>query len=835
MKNNNQAIIRKITGRALKSDKRRNFFIVAAIALTAFMLASVFSIGVSYYESVNMHARRLQGSVAHMGFMSPTEQQLEKVYTLDYVSAVGIGVMVAYTRDVQRIYYLDMGFIDETHWHEFFAPASSNIIGSFPVQENEIMLSRFILNAMGIADPYIGMEIPLSYTVMETGEVGTETFVLSLIYTEYTSVIGESFVVIYVSRAFAERTGRFINENIAVNVMFTSTRNIPASVERLKADLEFSEDQYYAISPEFDPDHNMSTFAVLGAISAFLMVTGYLLIYNVMYMSVAKDVRFYGILKTIGTTPRQIRRIIFGQILRLSVIGLPIGCLASVFVTQLLIPSMLHFTTGVVVSFSPVIYIGTVVFAVLTALVGALTPAKKAANVSPIEATKFLSEEVSKTSVHSTAKGKPYRMAIRNMFRDRKRAIVVMLSLFLGTTTFIAVTAVVSSMSIDSYIDYWYRYDFSVSTSAAAGQHFLSDNLVEEIRGLPGIAEIGAITLSGQMRVEYAENLDYFLDWYIGYLQHSPGIRASRDELLESLRNEGFNLHVIGIDRITFNEMNKTLDVPVEWEAFERGEVIFFERYIPYSYEDMDISSYLADISTLSLSFPARYDIATNVTVGGVVQIQRNLGTSVFSITGAPTIYISNAFLQDHGAALQVFNININAAPGYDSRLFYTFNDMMNRANIFVSSRYEASQSMQDNIITMAVFGGGISLILGLIGIFNFVNVMSVAVLARKRELATLESIGMSKKQMRAMLRNEGMGYGVITILGSAVFGSMAAYALYSLMAGTGDGLLVQFTYPVIPVLAVFAVLSLICFIMPEIAYKSVSKLSLVERLREAE
>jgi len=830
MKNNNQAIIRKITGRALKSDKRRNFFIVAAIALTSFMLASVFSIGVSYYESVNMHARRLQGSVAHMGFMSPTEQQLEKVHTLDYVSAVGIGAMVAYTRDVQRIYYLPMGFIDETHWQEFFAPASSNIIGSFPVQENEIMLSRFILNAMGIANPYIGMEIPLSYTVMETGEVGTETFVLSLIYTEYTSVIGEGFVVIYVSRTFAERTGRFINENIAVNVMFTSTRNIQASIERIKADLAFGEDQLYAISPEFDPDYNMSTFVVLGAISAFLMVTGYLLIYNVMYMSVAKDVRFYGILKTIGTTPRQIRRIVFGQILRLSVIGLPIGCLASVFVTHFLVPSMFDFTTGVVVSFSPVIYIGTVVFAVLTALVGALTPAKKAANVSPIEATKFLSEEVSKSSVHSTAKGKPYRMAIRNMFRDRKRAIVVILSLFLGTTTFIAVTAVVSSMNIDSYIDVWYSYDFSVSTSDAEGQHFLSNSIVEEIGGLHGIAEIGTLTHSEQMRVEYAESLDYLLDWYIEFRQ-SFGGGASHDEWLEHFRSEGFNVAVMGIDRITFNAMNETLDLPVDWEAFERGEVIFFDSHVL----NADISSYLADVAALNLDFPNRYDEIFNMAVGGVVTLPRNIGMRAFVLAGI-TVYVSNAFLENHGANLQVINININTEPGYDNRLFHTFNDMMNRANISVSSRYEARQSMQDNIITMAVFGGGISLILGLIGIFNFINVMSVGVLARKREFATLESIGMSKKQMRSMLRNEGMGYAVITILGSAVFGSIVAYALYSLMAGSnGGGLLAQFTYPVIPVLAVFAVLSLICFVMPEIAYKGISKLPLAERLREAE
>ncbi len=49
------------------------------------------------------------------------------------------------------------------------------------------------------------------------------------------------------------------------------------------------------------------------------------------------------------------------------------------------------------------------------------------------------------------------------------------------------------------------------------------------------------------------------------------------------------------------------------------------------------------------------------------------------------------------------------------------------------------------------VLGGGISIILGLIGIFNFINVMSVGVIARKRKLATLEAIGMSSRQIRKM------------------------------------------------------------------------------------
>ncbi|WP_429147846.1 FtsX-like permease family protein [Anaerotaenia torta] len=64
----------------------------------------------------------------------------------------------------------------------------------------------------------------------------------------------------------------------------------------------------------------------------------------------------------------------------------------------------------------------------------------------------------------------------------------------------------------------------------------------------------------------------------------------------------------------------------------------------------------------------------------------------------------------------------------------------------------------------MLVLGGGVALVIALIGILNFVNVMSVSVMVRKRELAILESIGMSRKQVRRMLASEGLGYAVITL-----------------------------------------------------------------------
>ena len=108
----NKDIIRKITKRILTSDPKRNFFIIAAIALTTFMIASVFSVGVSFIDSIKMREKRLQGSVSNMAFAMPTEEQLKKVYTLDtdttYRKRPGLAAL--FDRPARRLYCGGGGF-----------------------------------------------------------------------------------------------------------------------------------------------------------------------------------------------------------------------------------------------------------------------------------------------------------------------------------------------------------------------------------------------------------------------------------------------------------------------------------------------------------------------------------------------------------------------------------------------------------------------------------------------------------------------------------------------------------------------------------------------------
>ena len=156
-----------------------------------------------------------------------------------------------------------------------------------------------------------------------------------------------------------------------LNVMLPSKLNIEQQMQKIDTDLGYdwnTRDQENSarigvnwgltasqLNAGMDPE-------LLAAIAAFLLLvifTGYLIIYNIFQISVTGDIRFYGLLKTIGTTPRQLKRMIRQQAFLLCVVGIPAGLLLGYGIGAWLTPIVLKGTTvvgtHVTISSSPVI------------------------------------------------------------------------------------------------------------------------------------------------------------------------------------------------------------------------------------------------------------------------------------------------------------------------------------------------------------------------------------------------------------------------------------------------------------------------------------------------
>ena len=205
------------------------------------------------------------------------------------------------------------------------------------------------------------------------------------------------------------------------------------------------------------------------AIAAMLLLiifTGYLIIYNVFQISVTNDIRFYGLLKTIGTTPRQLRRIIRQQALTLSLAGIPLGLVLGWLIGGQLTPAIVSQLNGVVpmTSVSPVIFIGAALFSLVTVLLSCRKPGRVAGKVSPIEAVRYTEGGGIKRKTKKGRRGVSLlSMAWANLGRSRGKTAVTVTSLSLAVVLLTVTVNFTNGFDMDKYVSNFTASDFIVA------------------------------------------------------------------------------------------------------------------------------------------------------------------------------------------------------------------------------------------------------------------------------------------------------------------------------------------------------------------------------------
>lgn len=805
MRNNNSAIIRKITWRSMAADRKRNFFVIAAITLTTILLAVAFSIGISMLESLKLQKIRMTASIAHAYVQNPDNSQLEKMRQLDYIDKVGTGIAVGSVRDRQAVGNIGLTviYVDSVQWEEINSPAFADITGSYPEAENEIMLSKWTLDHMGITSPELGMEIVLPY-VAENDSASVERkepFVLSGYFTNYyyANSGGDDYAL--VSEALANKYGCTAEQRGTANIVFKN--NNVSYCERLKEDIELHEGQQIITSDiSIDANSYFSTFAVLLFLSLIFMAGGYLLIYNTMLISLSKDIRYYGLLKTIGMAPHQIRRIVLYTVMILCCVGIPLGLVTAALISGMIVPGVISTNgifTGNVVSHSPIIYLGAAAFAIATAFTAAFAPARKAAGVSPVEGSRYTENIMKTVRIRAVDRmSKPVSMVFRNIFRGGKRCAVVLAGMSLSIIILIITSMFVSSIDIDKYAESMLDCDMRLENSARyihIGTKVFGPEWFESIQALHGVEKVRIITEATCI--------------------------PSHDG--EPFFESGLVTSLFGIDKADVLELNETLDLEIDAEAFDRGEFLILEALSPEQWQHVrQIGGELTGgVSELGRTF--------ELPMGAVIP-----SGSFTGLAAEILLFVSNNYLYSIADELQIRRIDLDFEQDRDTEAFFVLRELARADNnIALSSRYELKQSVKESVTVLSVLGGSVSLVFGIIGILNYINVMAVGVISRRRELAILESVGMERRQTGKMLLLEGVGYAVMSQVIGNVFGNVIAAVLYTRTFEQTEYM--SFHYPLILLGTFFGVILLICVATPLIVYRSINSENVSERLRQME
>lgn len=838
----NSTAVRRIAARSMKANHTRNLFALLAIVLTTFMISTVFSIGLSFAKNYQAMQLRLSGTSASIFLNNPSGEQLQKIKAASQVEAAGtqisVGTAAQKTKEGKSANIAILSY-DETEWEKHITPAIGDVHGGYPKAEDEIMLSSRALSQLGIGSPAQGMAVPLTYRI--NGETRTDSFRLSGWYTEYkmTQFGGEALV----SEDFCHSHGLTAEKSGILAVSCSASRQEEV-LENLKQLIPLEKGQEFSASFSAAGESASGTMvaaAVIIMLALFIVLSGYLLISNVMYISVARDIRFYGMLKTIGASSRQIKKLVRMQAMRLSLIGIPAGLLLGAISSFGIVPfAMEMFATSMTgmdtasgsISFHPLIFIGTACFSLLTVFLSCRKPAKLAAGVSPIEAMRHtdLSASKKQQSRKSTHGGKPRRMALYNVFRDKKRAALVLASLFMGTVTLLGVNSFIGSMKTENFINRYFPHDFSYQSTPPLSQQKFDQEFLSSLSQIDGITKQEIVTaepcsMPFDERVFGAVARKDYDNWIAG--------KGDRYEtFVESLKKrsvEGnYGTWVFAIEESYVEAYNKTHSQKIDLDAFRRGEIAIL------GYGDESMQGLVGKQVTL---MGDRSKQEKTAVIGGVFSYEDCSFAATSKVLGSPDgLFVSQAFMEQLNPDPIVTNILLDVEQEKEpqiSRQLAALNRTLTDDSYQFNSRAERAESFSSNMSSMNVLGSGISLLLLLIGVLNFINVIITGVYARRQELAVLESIGMTKRQISGMLIWEGFYYALFTSGCILTLGNGVMYLISRAVTEIAD--YAVFTYPVGLVAALIAVLFAVCLIVPALVFRATAKESVTERLHRAD
>lgn len=842
LKNDNKDVVKRISRRSMKMNRVRNIFSILAIVMTTLMFTAVFTLCYSLFINMDIMLVRQQGTKASIYLYYPTQSQLEAVRNTEDVRAVGVRIKAGYApldENGDVVIYLD--YYDKTEYEKNHIPAITDVHGSYPVGEDEVMMSLDALSALEINAPDLGM--PIKLTLAD----GTEkTFLLTGWFKDYAYFSGSKEAL--VSKAYVEKQGFSMEEDGLLAISVKSGMQ-EETLEQLEAHVPLHEDQEFFSSYDSQSE-SMGNALVLAAlaflIGAIIIASGYLLIYNVMYISVTRDIRFYGMLKTIGTSPKQLKQIVKKQVFHLAVYGFPIGIALGTLLAFVAVPFVMDlFETGSYVAmpndirFSPLIYVLTILFDLFTIALGCRKPAKLASRVSLVEALKYngMSRENGIKRKRTTSGGKLYKMAWRNVFREKKRSILVFASLFMGTMAFLTVNTFMNGIRLENYVNKYLPNDYNIychiSNEDKSEEEMTASamRLGESIRNIDGIT---FVSVNKEADVE----LDFDRETYLPFLEMATGEDGGTVDDLVAFYEEhtgteqAYSAPVVSVSTELIKKHNERAREKIDVEKFERGEVCVIGTV-----KNAEQASAMKGktIGMTDINSGKHRDIVVDVCMVQGDEYAFELGYFWYMMAAPSVIVVSESFMDSLSDTATVNTINADCVPEKEQEVTAQINYLTGNSDVVIATeiKTEMISSFKSGMSSLNILINGISLLLILIGVINFVNVMLTGVYTRRKELAVMESVGMTKKQIKSMLVLEGMYYGLITIGMILTVGNLIMWAVARLTMKIIDYAVIS--YPWLGIGIMSLLIMMVCMIVPNIIYRSLSRESVTERIRMEE
>lgn len=873
-KNSNVAI-RKLANASFRNHRLRNATAILAIILTSFLFTAVLTIGMGTASTIYYSQTRLLGSQADVLIQGLTKEQIKQVKTNSMFKKVGCWLSVEMMTNTNRI-NVGIAYADKEQQEiRFLTPD----IGSAPEQGKEVLVSSNVLKDMGVEEE-IGAVIPIEFSC------GEEMYHFDMTVSGICEPIKEDEGFVIVSQIFLKDHSDVLDKLLerrnglySADAIMKDTERIEERVSQLVRSIGGNPDDNtaenyvrVALSPQLSNVNEPMLLFAAGVFAVLFIFSGYLLIYNIFDITVTNEVKQYGLLRTIGTTMSQVKHLVNRQTIYLFFIGLPIGMVLGGFAGYSIMPAIIKILAidyagdEIVIGNFPYFSViaGVILLSGFTVFISTRKPIKKASQVSPIEAVRYVEPTKVNINRKKVRKGTVIlRIARSNTQISKKRGRLIVVSLGLSMLMLNSIVIYAVSFDEELYIQQNMRSDFAVYNKDLGlvykgfngHESGLPEQAVNELEQLPGVYN------EVEMYRNTYDDINIACDW--GKIYSVDNSYKEMAQLPEDVdcgvyEDEKGN-HYAALTPYNHLPMGNVFGVSEN--LIDKIDILDGEKNISVLKRRMREGNNIILMGCYNSRGEVKEENFEGLNVGDKIQFYDE-GFAIKSFTviakaagtlGETTITGGGYNVLGNVGGPQIFMSVDNFKELYDTPTLYSFlfdvdeenqeaveNYLHDYVTVNEDVLYSSTESLKAQVMgiknILLLVGGLVGTIFALIGIINFVNLIVTNVISRRHEFAIMQSVGMTKQQLKRMLRIESFYYvlyaGALGIAMALILGLTLVKTLVE--KGPLFNMMV-FQMTMVPAVALFIAFLILAGVIPKLTIQIFLKQSIVERLRSNE
>lgn len=847
----NGKVCRRLAVKNIRLNKKKNTVVMIAIMLTCILFTSLFTIGGSILKEIRESTMRQVGIKSHAGLKYAREEDYEKLKKDGKVKDCSYRIIIGEVNNSELNHFsTEISYAEEKAAKWMFAMPTK---GTMPKEELDCAVSTLVLDELGIPHK-LGVEIPLEFTVH--GEIITQTFRLTGFWEGDPVAPAQD---VWVSRAYCEKVagepkksfGRGETEDFSgywqIDINYANSFDIEGkTLQLLERNGYDTEKTPYGINWAYETaEVDAETILLIVGVLTVILLSGYLIIYNVFYIRVSGDIRSYGLLKTVGTTGKQLKKIVRTQALLLCVMAIPLGLLVGWLIGVKLVPvvtdNLDYWYQTPSVTANPLVFIGAALFTLFTVFISCIRPCKTASKVSPIEAVRYTeNESFGKRKQKQTKRNTPFRMAMANLKRSKRKVVLVVVSLSLSLILLNGSYSIVQGFDMDKYLENSIIGDFCLGDASLINGANPTDKDYEGI--IPQIKEdLSASGISYDSSDIYFSMSEQPLD-KVGYRNFEKIVEKHQKELEQHFeedyvremiagmkKSHSITCKMYGIDGIAAKQ------IKVAKGSYDEKKFLSGDYVILSTYNEEDSKEYYYDVGDkMTINFPdgssKTYEVMALGELPYPLTCQFSSLLELEQVILPQTEYLEH--IETKGAMYTMLDVKEKEDISKMEDFVENYCEHVNE-DIIYTSRETYEREFRGFQRMFLVLGGSLSVILAMIGILNFINAIVTGILNKKHEYAMLEAVGMTGKQLKATIVWEGIFYAFMTLGFSLTIGMVLCRLFVE--AVVGAIWFFSWHFSVVPILICAPILVALAYLIPALAYGNMRKSSVVERLRNFE